>query len=271
MELSTQLQGVFAVAIGLYIAASVGYALLARHGGKVAIRWPFVVLCAAAGFHFWFIGGQCVAGLHPFQSSRMFLNTSGLVVVGGYLGLTQLRRRPMRELGALVALWGMGTCIVGFIAHGGPSMDLAARQSAVLRWHMGLAMLGVSGFALAAGVALMLLVAERRLKSKNLAAGLEGLSVRGLDALHHQLLLATTPVFAASIIFGGVTIALSGAVDTLSSRIFEIAAAGVAFSSCAVSLIGRWRVGLRGRRAAWLTLLGFAFVVLILVSYGVRR
>lgn len=271
MQFSTQLQGVFAVAEALYIAASVGYALLARNGGKVAMRWPFVFLCAAAGFHFWFIGGQCVAGLHPFHSARMFLNTLGLVVVAGYLLMALIRARPMRELGTMVSLWGMGTCIVGFIAPGGAQVDLAAQQSAVLRWHMGLAMLGVSGFALAAGVALTLLVAERRLKSKQIGAGLEGLSVRGLDALHHRLLLASAPIFAAAVIFGGVAIGLSGGMATLQARIFEIAAAGVACGSCAVSLLGRWRVGLRGRRAAWLTLLGFLFVVLILVSYGVRR
>lgn len=271
MEFSSQLQGVFAVSAGLYVAASVGFALLARNGGKVAVSWPFVLLCAAAGFHFWFIGGQCVAGLHPFHNARIFLNTLGLFIVAGFLALALIRRRPMRELGALVSLFGLSACIIGYLVPESAQADLGARASMVLRWHMLLAMVGVSAFTLAAGVAGMLLVAERRLKSKQLGAGLDGLSVRGLDSLHFKLLLATAPVFAASVIFGGIALGLSDGLNALQDRLFEIAAAGVACGSCAVSLVGRWRVGLRGRRAAWLTLLGFAFVLLILVSYGVRR
>lgn len=271
MEVSSQVQGVFAVAAGLYLCASMGFALLARSGGRIAVRWPFVLLCAAGAFHVWLIGGQCVVGLHPFASTALFLNSLGLFVVLGYVLLAMLRQKPMRELGGMVALLGLGAVALGFTANGLIEGELLARHSAVLRWHLVLAMLGVSGFTLAAGVAMLVLVAEARLKSKKLGPGMEGLSVRGLDRLHHKMMLGVAPVFAASVILGSIALTSRGGVSMLDNRLFEIAAAGVACGSCAVSLVGRWRVGLRGRRAAWLTLLGFAFVVLILISYGVRR
>lgn len=262
------LNGVFAVAVGLYLLASCGYALVARGWKPSRLRWPLLLLCAAMGFHIWVIGGQCVGGSHPFSSLGLFLNTGGLVVVLGYVMLSA-GRRPMRELGSLVALVGLGAVVAGFASD--PSVrDAGHYTSTIVRWHLVLAMLGVAAFALAAGVAFMYLLLERRLRSKRLDAGMEGLSVRGLDLLHSRLVAAVAPIFAASVLCGVLAATDGGGIAMISERIFEIAAAGVAFGAVLINVIGRYWTGLRGHRAAWLTIAGFTFVVLIIISYGVR-
>jgi ABC-type uncharacterized transport system permease subunit len=124
---------------------------------------------------------------------------------------------------------------------------------------------------LAATVAGLYLVVERRLRTKRFRPGRQGMSLTGLDRLHHRLVLLVTPVFTLAIVTGVLWILeMGGPERLLQSRLFEIAAAGIAWLVSVSLLISRATRGTRGRRSAWLTMLAFLAIVLIVVSYGVR-
>ena len=147
-------------------------------------------------------------------------------------------------------------------------VDEAASASLLINAHIGLATLGVAGFTLATGVAGLYLAMDRRLREKKFRPA-SGLSLTGLDRMHWLLVLFVTPVFTLAIVTGAVW--LVGQPDhALTERGIELAAGGVAFVAATASLVGRAAWGLRGRKAAWLTMIAFAGMVAILVSYGLR-
>ena len=84
------------------------------------------------------------------------------------------------------------------------------------------------------------------------------------------MMLLVTPVFTLAIVTGVLWTVEVGGLEQLSGRVFEVAAAGVAWLASVVLLVSRAIWGTRGRRSAWLTLLAFGMTVLIVVSYGVR-
>ena len=129
---------------------------------------------------------------------------------------------------------------------------------------------GLAGFTLAAGVAGLYLGMERRLRRKQFRPGGGGLSLQGLDRLHHRLVLLVTPVFTLAIVTGVLWTVEVGGLEQLRGRMFEVAAAGVAWAASLVLLVSRAVWGTRGRSSAWLTLVAFLATVLIVVSYGVR-
>ena len=100
--------------------------------------------------------------------------------------------------------------------------------------------------------------------------GRKGMSLTGLDRLHHRLVLLVTPVFTLAIVTGVLWILELGGPDRLAGRAFEIGAAGIAWLASVALLISRAVWGTRGRRSSLLTLLAFGAIVLIVVWYGVR-
>jgi ABC-type uncharacterized transport system permease subunit len=136
--------------------------------------------------------------------------------------------------------------------------------------HVAFASAGLAGFTLAAGVAGLYLGMERRLRSKQFRPGGGGISLQGLDRLHHRLVLLVTPVFTLAIVTGVLWTVEAGGLSQLRGRMFEVAAAGVAWAASVVILVSRAIWGTRGRRSAWLTLVAFLATLLVVVSYGVR-
>ena len=204
----------------------------------------------------------------PVPAALMALSAVAWFVVVGYLALVR-GRRPLRELGAMLAPTALIAMSVGFVAHADvvPNPQLSP---ILVRAHVVFASLGLAGFMLAAGVAAVYLVLEYRLRHKAVPRGMIGLSVRGLDLLHSRLVVAATPIFAIAMTLGAIALTQAGGVEMLQARALELVAGFVAFSANLTSLIGRAVVGLRGRRAAFLTLFAFMATLLIVVSYGVR-
>jgi hypothetical protein len=96
------------------------------------------------------------------------------------------------------------------------------------------------------------------------------MSLRGLDRLHHRIVLLSTLVFTLAIVTGVLWILQVGGPSMLRGRAFELGASGVAWLATVSGLVARATLGLSGRRAALLTLVAFAAVVLVVVWYGVR-
>ena len=126
--------------------------------------------------------------------------------------------------------------------------------------HVGLVLAGFAGFALAAAVAGLYLWQERRLKRH--AAGLLRLgppALLSLDALAARVSAVALALFTAGIGLGfarghDVDLAVAGAV-----------AAWIVFGT---ALVARRELGWRGRRVAYLTLLGFAVVAFLGLPAG---
>jgi ABC-type uncharacterized transport system permease subunit len=174
----------------------------------------------------------------------------------------------MRSLGAALSPVGLIGLTLGVVM--GPSRPEPTGQASLLiNTHIALATIGVAGFALATGVAGLYLAMDRRLREKKFRPGGQGLSLTGLDKLHYTLVLFVTPVFTVAIITGA-TWLVQQPEHVLAERGLELAAGGIAFIASMVSLVGRVAWGLRGRRAAMLTMIAFMAMLAILVSYGLR-
>lgn len=233
-------------------------------------RYARLLLAMAAALHVLAIGAQCVQGDHPLKNIYLATSFGTLVAVWGYLVLA----RPGRGLDALgpvlapvgligLALGVMFSDVVGTAGSVPGGKDVGSA-------HVGFASAGLAGFTLAAGVAGLYLGMERGLRRKQFRPGGGGLSLQGLDRLHHRLVLLVTPVFTLAIVTGVLWTVEAGGLEHLRDRMFEVAASGVAWLASVALLVSRAIWGTRGRRSAWLTLVAFAATVLIVVSYGVR-
>ncbi len=230
-------------------------------------RWARGLLASAAVLHVATIGAQCVDGNHPFKSVYLATSLGLLIAVVGFLAISA-SRRPMRALGAVLAPVGLIGLTLGVVM--GPRTAPLDISEGLLGVHIALATIGVSGFTLAAGVAGLYLGMERRLRTKKFLPGQSGVSLTGLDRLHWWLVLLVTPVFTVAIVTGALTLLRHEGMQMLSDRGLELAAGAVAFVASTVSLVARAAWGLRGRKAAWLTMIAFVSMVLILVSYALR-
>ena len=226
-------------------------------------------LALAATLHVLAIGAQCVDGDHPLKNIFLATNFGALIAVGGYLLVSAGGK--LDALGPVMAPIGLVGLVLGVVfSSAGASAVAIPGARGVASAHVGFASAGLAGFMLAAAVAVLYLVMERRLRRKLFRPSTGGMSLSGLDRLHHRLVLLVTPVFTLAIVTGVLWIIDAGGLPVLSGRMFEVAAAGVAWAASVALLISRAIWGTRGRRSAWLTLLAFAAMVLIVVSYGVR-
>ncbi len=230
-------------------------------------RWGRLALALAGVFHFAAIGAQCVEGDHPLKNIFLATSFGTLVAVGGYLPLAG--RGKLEALGAVMSPLGLIGLVLGVVFSGLGHGEMPGARG-IASAHVGFASVGLAGFALAAGVASLYLMAERRLRNKVFRPGREGMSLTGLDRLHHRLVLMVTPVFTLAIVTGVLWILEVGGPASLQGRAFEIGAAGIAWLASVSLLIARAAWGTRGRRSAMLTMLSFSAIVVIVVWYGVR-
>lgn len=256
----------FILAALAYGAASFAYGAGTDEGSAIK-RWARVLLASAAVLHLGTVGAQCIDGNHPFKSVFLATSLGVWIAVVGFLAISA-KRRPMRALGAVLAPLGLIGLTVGVVM--GPNTAQTEVSAGLVQVHIALATLGVAGFLLAAGVAGLYLGMERRLRTKQFQPGQPGISLAGLDRLHWWLVLLTMPVFTLAIVTGAIALLREQGTQMLSARAIEFSAAAVAFFATTASLVSRAVWGLRGRKAAWLTMVAFGCMIAILVWYGVR-
>lgn len=142
-------------------------------------------------------------------------------------------------------------------------------RRAILPIHVAVNLLGVALFMLAFAAAVAYLLQERRLKQKNFAGLFRKLPpLDALDRAQHRFLLAGFPMLTAGILTG-----VYWARDVEAGGAADVARAVLGYTTWllfAAVLILRAGAGWRGRRAAYGTIAGFSFTVLVLLFYLLR-
>jgi ABC-type uncharacterized transport system permease subunit len=205
-----------------------------------------------------------VAKVCPIHSVHFMLSVAALLAVAIYLPAR--RRFRVEALGLLVAPLGL-VFVMGTFLLGRPEQEPRASPM-FIALHVLSNLLGVALFLLAGGAAILYLVQDNRLKTKRhpIAKGLGALET--LDLAVHRFLIAAFPMVTLGIVTGTYWARKleTGAPDEVMRAIFGYATwlfvAGV--------LLLRAAAGLRGRRAAYGTILGLGCTIAVLVIYLVR-
>ncbi|MBP8808379.1 MAG: cytochrome c biogenesis protein CcsA [Kofleriaceae bacterium] len=255
----------FWVAVGLYGMAALG--LLA---GFLRARpsWSRIGRALAiAGFacHGVDIGWRGVLSVHPAASVREALGFLAWIIAGGYL-LGSWRRRIDLAGAVLVPMVAVVLAAARLSPTGAPQEDLTLLG----RIHISIAVLGVALFALASALAWSYLLEERNLKRKRFDAASFRAPVESLarlDGMSQRLVAVGFPLFTVAMVLGMIWVGQRGSGMARP----EYVAAVVTWLAYAGLLGGRLGLGWRGRRAAWVTLAGFALALSVLSIYFVRR
>ena len=261
--LSVAVSPAFWVAVVAYCVASVLLlVVLAGKGNVRPIAVTFVVIAMIA--HGSDIGWRGVQGVHPAGSVREALGFLAFIITGGYV-LASTRYRL--TLGGVVVMpVSLVLLLLARLTPAGKSEDL----SVLGRIHISLATLGVGIFALASALSAIYLVEDRALRRKKFDTAAfkdRGAPLESLDRLAHRLVWVGFPIFTVALVLGAIWTARLG--EDL-GRI-EYLLAVVTWFVFATLLVARQIYGWRGRRAAKLTLEGFAAALAVLVIYLVRR
>jgi len=175
------------------------------------------------------------------------------------------RRYVLTVLGAVIAPLAFLLTLISFAIHSGTSELPPSLRSAWLPVHVILAFLGNAVFALAFGGSLIYLFEDNRLKAKR-PPRLRRLmpSLEKLDTLNHRLLAWGFPFLTLGIVSGAIWAHFAwGQFWSWEARETWSLFTWLLYATL---LHGRVTAGWRGRRAATLTILGFAVLVMSFVS-----
>jgi ABC-type uncharacterized transport system permease subunit len=246
-------------------AAAAGL-LLVVLAGKQKVR-PYAIAMVAMAFvvHGVDIGWRGTQHVHPAQSVREAIGFLAFILTGGYL-LASAKFRL--TIGGVVV---MPVALVMLVAARlTPAGAEPEELSTLGRIHISLATIGVGVFALASALSAIYLVEERALKKKKfdtIAFKDGGAPLESLDRLANRLVWIGFPIFTAAMVLGAIWVSRLG----MSLDRLEYPLAGVTWLAYAGLLVARQVYGWRGRRAARLTLAGFAAALAVLVIYLLRR
>jgi cytochrome c-type biogenesis protein CcsB len=250
----------------LYLVASAGFISFLATGRETARRVGSLVLAAGAAVHGIEIAERSLVVGHIAVASF----DEGLSFLAFSLSILYLlvdRRHVLAALGAVIApLAWLLTAVSTFVSSGTTSLP-PALQSAWLPVHVTLAFLGNAVFALAFATSLVYLFEDNRLKTKRPPLNRRFLpSLEKLDDLNHKLLAWGFPLLTLGIVTGAIWAHFAWG-EFWSWEAREILSV-LTWVLYAVLLQGR-SVGWRGRRAATLTIVGFAVLLLSFVSVNV--
>ena len=191
----------------------------------------------------------------PWSTWAGSLNLFVWLVVTGYLGV----RKPYRLLGLAVMPLAAALLIVAR-AGGGTGVGTRSHYSNLfLVLHVGLVLVAVAGFTLAAALSAFYLWQERRLKRREVTIlRRQAPSLATLDRLAARAVLFSLPALTLGIAVGAARLLGDGdRIDAL------VAATAVTWLVWAAYLVLRATRGLSGRRAAYVALAGFVLVIVV--------
>jgi ABC-type uncharacterized transport system permease subunit len=247
----------YAVATVLYLAFHAGLRAPLARAGRISLALGWVVQTVD-------IGIRCVHLQHPASSTAEAIAFIAWMLAAGYLAAS-LRYR-LEAAGAFAA---PAALILLLLARVVP--EETAVPSSLRSLHIFLATLGVAIFALAAVIEVVYLLQERRLKRKQLdrlRGG--GAPLDTLDRLAARCVSVGFPIFTLALVTGAVWVARLGIVHKGGAVRPEYLLAVASWLAFGVLLVARVGGGWQGRRAAWLTVSGFAGVLLVVLGYFIR-
>lgn len=251
-----------------YVAASAIFLrFLVRGKGDVGKWGPRLIALAASLHAAHIIVASLVLKVCPVEGIHFPMSVASMLMCVAYV----LARKRLRieVAGAFIAPLALTSLMASrFVGGGAEPGDRI--KSFILPFHVTLNLFGIALFGLAFSAATLYLVQERFVKSKNI----DGMSRRlppldALDRAEHRFLLAGFPLLTIGIITGTVWAKSVEAGST--SDILRAVFGYVTWLVIAGVLFLRAAAGWRGRRAAYGTIAGFGFAVLVLIVYLVRK
>jgi len=258
----------FYLGVIAYSAASTLFFLELARQGALGTRaaWGPRVLAVGALFHaVHVVTASMLLNRCPVESLHFGLSFSALVAVAAFLLLR--RHANLDPMGVLVAPIAL-TFLVGaqFVGVEEPE---AFVSRPLLMLHVTANVLGLGIFVVAGAAGLLYLLQERRLRDKRaggVASRLPSLDV--LDRATHRLLLSGFPLLTFGVVSGAIFshhLATSGGAAT-ARTLFGF----MTWFLLAAVLLLRKLAGVRGRRAAYGTVVGVLCILLVVVVYAVR-
>jgi len=212
----------------------------------------FLVHTAALAVHFFQTG---YPGVTQFREALSFYTW---LMVAGYL-LVQLKYR-LTVLGSIIAPLALLMTLAAFAFGTGPEQLPPGLKTYWLPVHVTFAFLGNAVFALAFGVSLIYLLQESYLKQKKMTSLMKRFpSLEALDRLNYVLLVWGFPLMTLGILTGSIW-AGSHWGNYWSWDPRQISS-GMTWLFYGALLHGRFTTGLRGKKAALLTMVGFCVVL----------
>jgi len=259
--------GLFAATVMAYLAACALFvAFLGNErfasAGRLAPRLVALGAVLHAGH---IVVSSLVWHVCPVEGIHFAMSVVSVLACAVYLVMR--RRYHIDVVGAFVAPLALTFLLASRLV---AATEPAQRyRSTILPVHVTVNLLGYALFSLAFAAAVTYLLQERRLKNKQLLGIFRRLpSLDALDRAEHRFLLAGFPLLTVGILTG-----TYWAHEVEAGSATDIARAVLGYATWvlfAAVLSLRAAAGWRGRRAAYGTIAGFTFAVLVLIVYWIK-
>jgi ABC-type uncharacterized transport system permease subunit len=235
--------------------------------GPASARMGRYLLIAGWAVQLLDIGVRCFRMQHPLSSIGEAIAFIAWLIATGFLVSTF--RYRLHAAGAFAV---PVVLVLLLLARIGPDeVPQAPLGSPLATVHILLATVGIATFALAAVLAVVYLLQERRLKRKSFDLKVDTAPLDTLDRLAGGCVSFGFPVFTLTIVTGAAWIAKLGLLRSGAAVRPEYLLTVIAWAVLGALLLARLATGWRGRRAAWLTVGGFSAAALVLVGYFIRH
>ena len=265
-ELSANI--LFVMTAATYVAASVIFLrFLVRGKGDVGKLGPRLIALGALLHAAHICVASLVLRVCPVEGIHFPMSVASMLMCVAYVFAR--KRLRVEVAGAFIAPLALTSLMASRFVGGGAEPGEGVK-SFILPFHVTLNLFGVALFGLAFSAATLYLVQEHLVKQKRI----DGVSRRlppldALDRAEHRFLLAGFPLLTIGIITG--TVWAKRVEADATSDILRAVFGYVTWLVIAGVLFLRAAAGWRGRRAAYGTIAGFGFAVLVLVVYLVRK
>jgi ABC-type uncharacterized transport system permease subunit len=258
----------FVMTVAAYVAASVLFLrFLVRGKGDVGTAGPRLIAFGACLHAAHICVASLVLKVCPVEGIHFPMSVASMLMCVAYVAAR--KRLRMEVAGAFIAPLALTSLMASQFV--GPRTEPGEGiKSLILPFHVTLNLFGVALFGLAFSAAALYLVQDRLVKQKRI----DGVSRRlppldALDRAEHRFLLAGFPLLTIGIITGTLWARRveAGATSDILRAVFGY----VTWLVIASVLFLRAAAGWRGRRAAYGTIAGFAFAVLVLIVYLTRK
>ncbi|MGC8492620.1 MAG: cytochrome C assembly family protein [Syntrophobacteraceae bacterium] len=258
------MQSLFLVIATLcYLCGTVGYLVYLLKDREVLHRISWSVLLVGALFHGAALTMRAIGSGHfPVTSIREAISFFAWVFVVTYL-VIQVKLR-LRILGSFVSPLAVVFMICSRLL---PTQAILKNNSFTNGWlivHVTSIFLANALFAVLFSLGVMYLLQERHIKKKNFGLLYERLpSLERIDTIAHACLMSGFPLMTAGLITGFVyaTMVWRSPWNWDPKEVLSV----VTWLIYAILVHERLAVGWRGRRAAWLAILGFSATLLTFI------
>ena len=267
------------VPLALYVAALAAYVWHFGQRNPVVGRAATTLLVAGALAHTFVIGMQTMAAGHvPLTGATSAISTFVWLLALAYLYTemtTAERAMGVFILPLLVALQAIPALR--------PSIEkpAAVLQGLLFNIHVSSLLLAYASFALAWVIGITYVLLFKEIKAKHLGVFYARLpSLQVLDHMNQQAILLGWTFLTAGLVFGVMLLSQARLVDAADPRVQamslqdpKIIVALVCWAVYSFELFAARRIGWGGRRAAYLSAVGFAIVLLnfVPISYFLTK